>query len=161
MRFTCPAVSLFFTSAVTWGTVGPVKVFGRDGQYWALLLAFPLGTATPVGVFWLTRKFPRNRVLRRVHPVAMWWGAILWAPYGFSYVWPAVPVAWVSWGYVRGRWIGFWAKVCFVSGCLFFCAPFSSLFTLTRLMWGACQGLGFHFLLSPLVFIGVFGKLRY
>lgn len=32
-------------------------------------------------------------------------------PPGFSYAFPAVPVAWFSWIYIRGRYLAFWSKV--------------------------------------------------
>lgn len=32
----------------------------------------------------------------------------------FSYIWPAVPVAWFSWHYLRHRYLALWAKYNFV-----------------------------------------------
>lgn len=111
MRMTCPGPATFFTASVVWGTVGPIKVFGPQGQYGALLLGFPLG-ALVVLAYWLaTRKWPMNRLLRQIHPVAIWYGGLNWAPYGFSYVWPSAPIAWLSWIYIRSRYLAFWSKV--------------------------------------------------
>ena len=119
MRFTCPGPNTFFTSSVLWGTIGPAKVFGHQGQYAPLLLGFPLGIITPI-IFWaLVKYFPRSRWIRQFHPVAIWYGGVWWAPYSFSYAWPAVPIAWLSWIFVKNRWLGFWSKYNFVLSASF------------------------------------------
>jgi hypothetical protein len=61
--------------------------------------------------YYVVKWFPRNRYLRQLHPVALWYGGINWAPYSFSYAWPGVPIAWLSWIYVRSRYLAFWSKV--------------------------------------------------
>lgn len=110
-RFTCPGENTFFTAAVLWGTVGPKKIWGVGGQYSETLLGFPLGVAVVV-LFWLLgRYFPKNRVLRATHPVALLNGGISWAPYNMTYLLPAVPVALLSWLYIKGRFLALWSKV--------------------------------------------------
>ncbi|KAH6659271.1 OPT oligopeptide transporter [Truncatella angustata] len=119
MRMTCPGPTTFFTASVLWGTIGPIKVFGPQGQYGPLLLGFPFGILA-VLIFWgLVKKFPRSRWLRQVHPVAIWYGGLNWAPYGFSYMWPQVPVAWLSWIYIKPRYLAFWSKYNFVLSAAF------------------------------------------
>ncbi len=59
-------------------------------------------------------------------------GAIHWAPYNIGYVWPAVPFAWLSWLYVRKRYLELWSKVrCYIpllsSVILFFCPRYYTL----------------------------------
>ncbi|TWU76087.1 hypothetical protein ED733_007643 [Metarhizium rileyi] len=114
MRFQCPGPTTFFTASVIWGTIGPIKMFGKDGQYKWLLLGFPLGMALVLAFFGLKKLWPKSRVLRQVHLVAAIAGGLQWAPYSFSYAFPAVPVAWVSWIYIRGRYLDFWSKYNFV-----------------------------------------------
>lgn len=106
----CPGNNTFFTAAVLWGTIGPLKVFGAHGQYAATLLGWPLGVITPIILYFLVKKYPHHRFLRQVHPVALWTGPLSFAPYSFSYIWPAVPFAWLSWIYVRSRHLAFWSK---------------------------------------------------
>lgn len=114
MRFTCPGPTTFFTASVLWGTIGPVKVFGINGQYKELLLGFPAGIVV-VLIFWGLKKWmPNNRGLRQIHVVAAFVGSVYWAPYSFAYAWPAVPVALFSWVYIRGRYLAFWSKYNFV-----------------------------------------------
>ncbi len=110
-RFTCPMVTGFFTASVLWGTIGPRKVFGEGGMYSMLLLGFPLGAILALGFWWVKKRYPKQTWLRQVHPVVMLHGAIHWAPYNVGYIWPAVPIAWFSWQYLRKRWLGMWSKV--------------------------------------------------
>ncbi|OLN90328.1 Oligopeptide transporter 2-like protein 3 [Colletotrichum chlorophyti] len=119
MRFLCPGPNTFFTAAVLWGTIGPIKVFGHQGQYNYLLLGFPLGIITPIAFYYIAKMFPKNRYIRQFHPVALFYGGVNWAPYSFSYAWPAVPIAWLSWIYVRNRYLAFWSKYNFVLSASF------------------------------------------
>jgi OPT family oligopeptide transporter len=118
-RFYCPDQNTFFTASVLWGTIGPAKVFGHKGQYAALLVGFPLGIVTPLLFYFLVKWKPRIRWIRQFHPVAVWYGGVYWAPYSFSYAWPTVPIAWLSWIYVRGRYLSFWSKYNFVLSASF------------------------------------------
>ncbi|KAL2132735.1 hypothetical protein VTI74DRAFT_3445 [Chaetomium olivicolor] len=121
-RFTCPGPNTFFTAAVFWGTVGPRKIWGAGGQYAVTLVGFPLGLVL-VGVFYaLSRRWPKNAVLRNAHPVVMLNGALSWAPYNLLYIWPAVPVAAFSWLYLKKRFLGLWSKYNFVTSAAFSCA---------------------------------------
>jgi len=111
-RFTCPGPNTFFTAAVFWGTVGPRKIWGVGGQYAATLVGFPFGVVLVVVCYLLSRRWPRNAVLRNAHPVVMLGGALAWAPFNLAYIWPAVPVAAFSWLYLKKRYLGLWSKVC-------------------------------------------------
>ncbi|EHK24985.1 uncharacterized protein TRIVIDRAFT_61734 [Trichoderma virens Gv29-8] len=118
-KLTCPFENSFFTAAVLWGTVGPKRLWGVGGQYSETLIGFPLGIAVVV-IFWLLGKyFPRNRVIRATHPVALLNGALYWAPYNLCYTWPAVPVAYISWIYVKKRFLALWSKYNFVLSAAF------------------------------------------
>ncbi|KAL7932662.1 OPT oligopeptide transporter domain-containing protein [Trichoderma chlorosporum] len=118
-KLTCPDQNSFFTAAVLWGTVGPKRLWGVGGQYSETLVGFPLGIAVVV-IFWLLGKyFPKSRVLRAAHPVALLNGGLYWAPYNISYIWPAVPVAFLSWIYIKKRFLALWSKYNFVLSAAF------------------------------------------
>jgi OPT family small oligopeptide transporter len=118
-RFICPHENTFFTAAVTWGTIGPRRMFGTGSPYATTLIGFPLGIVI-VLVFWgLGKTFPRNQILRNVHPVILITGGLIWAPYGMNFLWPAVPVAAFSWLYIRKRFLGFWSKYNYVLSAAF------------------------------------------
>ncbi|KHO01579.1 Tetrapeptide transporter, OPT1/isp4 [Metarhizium album ARSEF 1941] len=136
MRFRCPGPNTFFTASVLWGTIGPIKVFGKNGQYRWLLLGFPLGVALVLVFYGLKKLWPNNRALRQVHLVAAIAGGLQWAPYSFSYSFPAVPVAWFSWIYIRGRYLDFWSKYNFVlSAALSAGIAISAIIMLFSVQW--------------------------
>lgn len=108
--FSCPGQRSFYTGAVLWGTVGPKRLWGTNGTYTATLVGFPVGIVVVVVFWYLTKRFPRNAVVRNAHPVMLLYGACIWNPINFTYIWPAVPVACFSWLFVKGRWLAFWAK---------------------------------------------------
>ncbi|KAF7536611.1 hypothetical protein G7Z17_g13018 [Cylindrodendrum hubeiense] len=120
-KLTCPGVNTFFTASVLWGTVGPKKIWGHNGQYSETLIGFPLGVAV-VFLFWgLNKKFPKWTWTRQIHPVAIMYGGIVWAPYNMSYVWPSVPIAYFSWIYLKSRYLGLWSKYNFVLSAAWSC----------------------------------------
>ncbi|KAK0710727.1 OPT oligopeptide transporter protein-domain-containing protein [Lasiosphaeris hirsuta] len=119
MRFFCPGPNTFFTASVLWGTIGPIKVFGHQGQYKELLLGFPAGIVLTIGMYLVAKRFPKNETLRQFHPVAFWYGPLAWAPYSFSYAMPSIPIALLSWVYVRKRYLAFWSKYNFVLSAAF------------------------------------------
>lgn len=110
-KLTCPGVNTFFTASVLWGTVGPTKIWGHGGQYTETLVGFPLGVVIVVGFWLLRKKRPQWTWLRQIHPVAIMYGGIVWAPYNMSYVWPSVPIAYFSWIYLKSRYLSLWSKV--------------------------------------------------
>jgi OPT family small oligopeptide transporter len=110
-RFTCPGPNTFFTAAVFWGTVGPRKIWGAGGQYVVTLIGFPFGIALVVFFYLLSKRWPKNAIIRNAHPVVIMNGALTWSPYNLIYIWPAVPVAAFSWLYLKKRYLGLWSKV--------------------------------------------------
>ena len=114
-HFTCPGINTFFTASVLWGTLGPKKMFGKGGQYTALLVGFPVGLVLPFIFYYAQKTFKRQRWLRQAHPVILLYGALTWAPYNLSYSWPAVPIGWLAMVYTKKRFLAFWSKVCHIS----------------------------------------------
>lgn len=112
MKLFCWNVDVIFTSSVFWGTIGPRRIWGPGGLYTATLVGFPLGVVTVLVIYFLSTKFSRWTWLRQVHPVVLVYGGILWAPYNMSYLWPAVPISWLSWIYFKKRFLDLWSKVC-------------------------------------------------
>ncbi|KAH7327313.1 OPT oligopeptide transporter protein-domain-containing protein [Rhexocercosporidium sp. MPI-PUGE-AT-0058] len=59
-KFTCPGIKTFFTAAVLWGTLGPHKIFGKNGQCTAMLVGFPIGLILPFVIFYAQNKLPKQ-----------------------------------------------------------------------------------------------------
>lgn len=87
-------------------------------MYTALLAGFPIGFMVPIIIYYANKKFKKTW-MRQIHPVAIFYGALSWAPYNMSYIWPAVPIAWFSWVYLKQRYLGFWSKYNFVLSASF------------------------------------------
>ncbi|KAG5913558.1 hypothetical protein E4U42_001013 [Claviceps africana] len=110
----------FLMASILWRGVASGEVPAVNGQqYKWLLLGFPLGVVLALGFFVLVRLMPRNRLLRQVHVVAAIAGGAQWAFYNFSYSLPAVPIAWFSGIYLRGRHHALWSKHNFVLSAAF------------------------------------------
>lgn len=121
-RFTCPGPNTFFTAAVFWGTVGPRKIWGVGGPYAITLIGFPIGVIVVAILYMLGRKWPKNSIIRNAHPVVLFAGSIIWAPFNLSYVWGSVPIAAFSWLYLKKRYLALWSKYNFVTSAAFSCA---------------------------------------
>ncbi|WOO80299.1 Oligopeptide transporter 2 [Vanrija pseudolonga] len=113
-KFTCPGDYTFFNAAVFWGSVGPIKIFGKGGRFTSLLSGFGLGFVLPIIIYGLQKAFPRQHWLRQIHPVMMCFGALIWAPYNISWIWPALVFTFISWKLVKPRYLAFWAKYNYV-----------------------------------------------
>lgn len=118
-HYTCPGINQFFTAAVLWGTVGPKKVFGKGGMYTKLLVGFPVGLMLPIIMYCAQKKFPQKTWLRQIHVPVIFYGCIIWAPYNISYLWPAVPIGYLSMVYMKKRYIGLWSKYNYVLSASF------------------------------------------
>ncbi|KAM7205191.1 sexual differentiation process protein 2 [Naviculisporaceae sp. PSN 640] len=121
-RFSCPGTNTFFTAAIFWGTVGPRKIWGVGGMYAVTLVGFPIGVMLVVVFYMLSKRWPKNAILRNVHPVVILAGALTWAPFNMAYVWPAVPFAAFSWLYLKKRYLPFWSKYNYIVSAAFSCA---------------------------------------
>ncbi|KAL6633728.1 hypothetical protein ACP70R_026399 [Stipagrostis hirtigluma subsp. patula] len=87
--WTCPGDRVFFDASVIWGLVGPMRIFGPNGNYGALNWFFLIGAAGPVFVYALHRVFPAQRWIPLINlPVLL--GATAMMP-------PATAVNYNSW----------------------------------------------------------------
>lgn len=118
-KFTCPGVQSYFTAAVLFGSLGARKVWGTGAQYTAMLAAFPVGFAFPILYYYATRRLPKTHWLNYIHPVVIFSGGHMWSPYNLGYVWPAVLPGWLSWVYIRKRYLAFWGKYNYVLSAAF------------------------------------------
>ncbi|CAK7273386.1 hypothetical protein SEPCBS119000_005627 [Sporothrix epigloea] len=141
-KMTCPLINTFFTAAVMWGTIGPKRVFGTGGQYTILLVGFPVGIAIPIVLWYIQKKIKdmdeshtvdaqghvisnsdgevaHNKAkllqwVRQLHPIGILYGGLFLTPYNISYVWPMVPIAYISRIWVRNHFLAFWSRYNYV-----------------------------------------------
>ncbi|KAH9938951.1 OPT-domain-containing protein [Epithele typhae] len=118
-RFTCPGENTFFTASVLWGTLGPARMFGTGQIYNPLIWCFLIGFILPFPVYYLKERIP---MLRYFHLPVFFAGALTWAPYNLSNVWPAVPLAWFFMVYIKSRALAWWSKYNYVMASALACA---------------------------------------
>lgn len=56
--FTCPSTTVFATSSLIWGGIGPLKLFSPGAMYSPLLWFFFIGAVLPIPFYYLARRFP-------------------------------------------------------------------------------------------------------
>lgn len=112
-RFYCYGEWTFYTASVFWGTLGPARVFGKGSHYWTLLLGFPLGLVLVLGVWGLQRIWPKSRLLRSIHVVAITTGAY-WFPDTLGMKWTFVVTTLLSWNWLKSRYLAFWSRYNYV-----------------------------------------------
>lgn len=56
--FTCPSTTVFATSSLLWGGIGPQRVFSPGAMYSPFLWFFLLGAVLPIPFYYLARRFP-------------------------------------------------------------------------------------------------------
>jgi OPT family oligopeptide transporter len=120
-KFYCPATSVFFTASVIWGTIGPTRMYRKDGPYFVLMFGVLIGAFLPFPFYLLTRRFPKSKFIRGIHIPILLYGSTNWAPYNLSHSWPAVPIAWFFQIYVRKHYIDWWKKYNYILSTAFAC----------------------------------------
>jgi len=56
--FVCPSNNVFATASVTWGGIGPARLFSPGGMYNPLLYGFLVGALLPFPFYYLARRYP-------------------------------------------------------------------------------------------------------
>ncbi|KAF7335307.1 OPT oligopeptide transporter [Mycena sanguinolenta] len=54
----CSSVNVFATASLTWGGIGPHRLFSPGGMYNALLYGFLIGALSPIPFYYLARRYP-------------------------------------------------------------------------------------------------------
>ncbi|PVF99222.1 OPT superfamily oligopeptide transporter [Serendipita vermifera] len=139
-KFYCPGSSSFFTASVIWGTLGPSRLFGKNGPYSLLNLGFLIGAILPIPFFLLSKRYPKNTFLRSVHVPVLLTGCLNWAPYNLAYIWPAVPIGWLFQVYIRTRFLPWWEKYNYILATAFACGiAIAAIITFFALQWPEIQ----------------------
>ncbi|KAL6842478.1 hypothetical protein ACP4OV_027713 [Aristida adscensionis] len=90
--WTCPGDDVFYNASIIWGVVGPLRMFGRLGDYWQLNYFFLAGLLAPLPAWLLRRARPRSALLRGLSVPLLLGGA--------SGLLPAHAVNFLMWGLV-------------------------------------------------------------
>ena len=135
-KFYCPGTSTFFTASVIWGTLGPSKMYGKNGPYSVLLYGFLIGAVFPIPFYFLAKKFPSSRILRNFHTTVFLAGCLSWTPYNLSHSWSAVPIAYVFQVFIRKRYLAWWQKYNYILSTSLDCGvAIAAVVTFFALQW--------------------------
>ncbi|OAY76272.1 Oligopeptide transporter 5 [Ananas comosus] len=112
--WTCPGDDVFYNASIIWGVVGPLRMFGRLGNYWKMNYFFLIGTLAPVPVWFLARCFPDKKWIRLINMPIILGGA--------SIMFPTRAVNVIMWGFtglifnytIYRRYKGWWMRHTYV-----------------------------------------------
>ncbi|CAH6723725.1 oligopeptide transporter 2 [[Candida] jaroonii] len=124
-KFVCPGVRTFYSASITWGVIGPKKVFG--GLYPILQYCFLIGALLPIPCI-LFKKYGPKSVAKYFQPTLIMGGFLNFAPNNLSYLTGGLYLGWAFMYYVRRRYLTWWEKYNYVlSGSLSAGVAFSSI----------------------------------
>lgn len=95
-------------------------MYGDHGIYHPLEWGFLAGALLPVPFYFLAKRFP-NSWVRYINIPLILSGILWWAPYNFTYAWPALVVGYFFNYYVKRRYERWWQKYAYVLSSSFSC----------------------------------------
>ncbi|XP_020680930.1 oligopeptide transporter 1 isoform X1 [Dendrobium catenatum] len=139
--WTCPNDDVFYNASIIWGLVGPMRTFDKLGNYSALNFFFLIGLLLPIPFWYLSKVFPRNKLLRCIHiPLIIAGGGLF----------PAHSVNYIMWGtvgiffnyYIYKRYKEWWARHTYVmSAALDAGVAFMGIFIFFALQFNNISGI--------------------
>ncbi|KAF2659765.1 small oligopeptide transporter [Lophiostoma macrostomum CBS 122681] len=113
-HFTCPNGRAFFSNSITWGVIGPHRMFGPGSIYSAIHYYWLIGAALPIIFYLLMRWAPKSPARYLNAPVML--GAMGWLP-------PASPLSFSTWAifglifnyWIMRRWPAWWHKYNYIT----------------------------------------------
>ncbi|KAF9413324.1 hypothetical protein BGZ76_005045, partial [Entomortierella beljakovae] len=65
--WTCRNTNTFYSASVIWGVIGPGRMFGAGSKYYIIQWGFLIGALLPVPVWYLSQRYPKAKILRKIH----------------------------------------------------------------------------------------------
>lgn len=78
--WSCPSDSVYYTSSVIWGLVGPLRTFGQLGLYNSLNWFFLAGALAPLPVWVATKLLPKSTWIRWINIPVLLMGGLTMPP---------------------------------------------------------------------------------
>lgn len=109
-QWTCPGLDVSYSVSIIWGVIGPLRIFGREGNYNLMNWFFLIGFLAPIPGWILSRKYPEKKWINYIHMPM-----ILSGPLGMP---TAKAVHYMSWAavgtlfnyYIYRRYKQWWAR---------------------------------------------------
>ncbi|KAF9297865.1 hypothetical protein BGZ88_008720 [Linnemannia elongata] len=113
--WTCRNTNTFYSASVIWGVIGPGRMFGLGTQYSIIQWGFVIGAFIPLPVWWLCRRYPRVKWLKKIHfPVLL--AATSNMPPAQAYFYPnGILLGFIFMWYIRRYHNGWWKRYNYVT----------------------------------------------
>ncbi|CCG83422.1 Putative uncharacterized protein [Taphrina deformans PYCC 5710] len=109
-HFTCPNIHTFFTGSLTWGLMGPSRMYGSNGMYSKLQWLVLAGFLLPVPIWYLQKKYPKNEFLKYVHIPIIISGFNTWVPYSLAYMIPVFYLTMIFNYWIKRKYESWWLR---------------------------------------------------
>ncbi|KAK9352983.1 oligopeptide transporter [Lipomyces doorenjongii] len=109
-KFTCPGPRTYYSASITWGVIGPKRMF--NGLYPILQWCFLIGALVIIPFYFAKKYLPKY--FRFVNPVLIIGGMSAWSPYNLSYHTPGLYLSIIFMYFIRRRYLGWWEKYNYV-----------------------------------------------
>ncbi|KAF8264241.1 OPT oligopeptide transporter protein-domain-containing protein [Lactarius quietus] len=111
--FICPATTVFGTSSIIWGVIGPQRLFSHGRLYYGLVFFFLIGAVFPL-IQWTLHKRLKIRLLRYlIFPVVFSSMSMLPPATPINYM-PSILICFLFNYVIRCRHFGWWTKYNYV-----------------------------------------------
>ncbi|KAF7310558.1 OPT oligopeptide transporter [Mycena chlorophos] len=97
--FVCPSTNVFATASITWGGIGPKRLFSPGGMYNPLLYGFVFGALAPIPFYYLARRYPLS--FWRYINIPVFCGGVAAIPAASAYNY----AAWGLTGFIFNFWV--------------------------------------------------------
>ncbi|KAG0203826.1 hypothetical protein BGX28_004031 [Mortierella sp. GBA30] len=113
--WTCRNTNTFYSASVIWGVIGPGRMFGGGSQYSVIQWGFLVGALMPVPAWLLSRHYPNNRFLQKIHlPVLL--AATSSMPPAQAYFYPnGIVLGFIFMWYLRRYHNGWWKRYNYIT----------------------------------------------
>lgn len=111
--FTCPGAITFYNASISWGVIGPKKVFG--GLYPVLQYCFLIGFLLVFPCL-LFKWYGPKRLTKYFQPTVIIGGFIIYAPYNLSYYTGGLYVSYAFMSYIKRHYLTWWSKYTYILG---------------------------------------------
>ena len=124
-KFTCPNSTVFYSSSVIWGVLGPKKVF--DGLYPLLRWCFLIGAGAAI-VCSIVKLYGPKKYLNSFQPTLIIGGMLIFAPKNLSFLTGGMYLSFASMYYLKKHYEAFWEKYNYIfSGAMTAGVAFSGI----------------------------------
>lgn len=112
-KFSCPGVTTFYNASISWGVIGPKKMF--NGLYPILPYTFLIGFLLVFPCI-LFKWYAPKKLSKYFQPTVVMGGMLGFAPYNLSFYTGGLYASWVFMLYIKKKYESWWSKYNYILG---------------------------------------------